>query len=355
MDKKITGRQGCRLCPRNCGTKVSSSGIGMCGVPGNLMVARAALHFWEEPCISGTRGSGAVFFSGCSMHCVYCQNGNISGNLINEPEIASDGTVKGIAGKVITGERLSEIFWELREKGANNINLVTPDQYLPDVAWAVRKVRDEGFDLPFLMNCSGYEKVEVLKIMEGLIDIYLPDFKYMDPELAERYSNASDYPEVAKAAIAEMVRQCPVQEFSPEEKFVKKEVDISGETVENRNSCTSDEKEEASVLIRKGVIVRNLLLPGNVMNSKEIVKYLYNTYGDSITLSLMSQYTPMPGIEKNYPELGRRVRISEYERLVDFAIKIGVTNAFIQDREVAKDSFIPSFDCEGVENSLSSR
>ncbi len=337
MSETFSGRQGCRLCPRNCGDKVSASGIGICGVPRDLMIARAALHFWEEPCISGSRGSGAIFFSGCSMHCVFCQNSDISGNL------------EDITGKVISRERLAEIFWELREKGANNINLVTPDQYLPDVAWAVRKAKDEGFDLPFLMNCSGYEKVESIKALEGLIDIYLPDFKYMDPEVAERYSAAPDYPGVAKAAIAEMVRQCPVQEFAPETDFYKKNIDISHETEENGSSCTSVDEDERTALIKKGVIVRNLLLPGNVMNSREVVKYLYNTYGDSITLSLMSQYTPMPGIEKKFPELSRRVRVSEYRKVVDYAIRLGVTNAFIQDREVAKESFIPSFNYEGVE------
>ncbi|SFK46672.1 putative pyruvate formate lyase activating enzyme [Lachnospiraceae bacterium KH1T2] len=295
----------CNLCPRRCGADRSAPGApgAYCHSENELKVARAALHFWEEPCISGKEGSGAVFFSGCSMQCVYCQNHDIA---------------KSQRGQVISVERLTDIFYELCDKGANNINLVTPDHYIPQVIKAIKSAKDKGFSLPFLMNCSGYETVEQIKALDGLIDIYLPDFKYMEPDLAAKYSNAPDYPEVAKSAIAEMVRQC------------------SSQVLDRRGIMT------------RGVIVRHLLLPGHVLNSKKVVRYLYETYGDSITISIMDQYTPIKGIGDDYPELARRCRPSEYERLVDFAINLGVKNAYTQDGSVAKESFIPDFGDQGV-------
>ena len=186
--------ENCILCPRNCNTNRKAGKTGACMVSGKLKVARAALHFWEEPCISGESGSGAVFFSGCALHCVFCQNDKIS---------------RGKAGKEIEKERLVQIFLELQEKGANNINLVTPGQYVPHIIWAVEQARNEGLKLPIVYNTSSYEKVDTIKMLEGIVDIYLPDFKYMDSALAQKYSHAMDYPEIAKAAIAEMVRQQP--------------------------------------------------------------------------------------------------------------------------------------------------
>ena len=309
----------CSLCPRSCQAKRADGEKGFCEVTDQLKVARAALHFWEEPCISGTRGSGAVFFSGCSLHCVFCQNEEIS---------------HGRVGKEITAERLAEIFLELQDQKANNINLVTPGHYLPHIIKAVEAARRQGLRLPIIYNSSGYEKVEALKRLEGIVDVYLPDFKYMDPVLADRYSHAQFYPHVAKAAIAEMVRQQPHCLFYPEASSPMT-AEMSGEA-------------EDGWLIAKGVIVRQLLLPGQLADAKAIVRYLHETYGDAVYLSLMSQFTPMPQLS-GFPELGRKVTEAEYEEYVDYAIELGVECGFIQEGDVASESFIPAFDYEGVE------
>lgn len=300
--KNMNKYENCLLCPRKCGINRRTGQTGVCGVSSEIKVARAALHYWEEPCISGKRGSGAVFFSGCSLHCVFCQNREIS---------------DGKEGKVISKERLSDIFIELADKGANNINLVTPGQYIPDIVWAVNDAKSRGMKLPIIYNTSGYENVTELKLLEGIVDVYLPDFKYMDSTLSARYSRAKDYPSVAKQALSEMVRQQP-------------EVVI----------------DDATGLIQNGVIVRQLLLPGHVNDAKAVLKYLYDTYRDHVYISMMSQFTPIA--LKDYPEINRTVTKREYERLVNYALEIGITNAFIQEGDVAKDSFIPAFDCEGV-------
>lgn len=300
--KNMNKYENCLLCPRKCGINRSTRQTGVCGVSSEIKVARAALHYWEEPCISGKRGSGAVFFSGCSLHCVFCQNREIS---------------DGKEGKVISKERLSDIFIELAGKGANNINLVTPGQYIPDIVWAVNDAKSRGMKLPIIYNTSGYENVTELKLLEGIVDVYLPDFKYMDSTLSARYSRAKDYPSVAKQVLSEMVRQQP-------------DVVI----------------DDATGLIQKGVIVRQLLLPGHVNDAKAVLKYLYDTYHDHVYISMMSQFTPIA--LKDYPEINRTVTKREYERLVNYALEIGITNAFIQEGDVAKDSFIPAFDCEGV-------
>ncbi len=300
--KNMNKYENCLLCPRKCGINRRTGQTGVCGVSSEIKVARAALHYWEEPCISGKRGSGAVFFSGCSLHCVFCQNREIS---------------DGKAGKVISKERLSDIFMELADKGANNINLVTPGQYIPDIVWAVNDAKSRGMKLPIIYNTSGYENVTELKLLEGIVDVYLPDFKYMDSTLSARYSRAKDYPSVAKQALSEMVRQQP-------------DVVI----------------DDATGLIQKGVIVRQLLLPGHVNDAKAVLKYLYDTYHDHVYISMMSQFTPIA--LEDYPEINRTVTKREYERLVNYALEIGITNAFIQEGDVAKDSFIPAFDCEGV-------
>ena len=297
----------CELCPRGCKVNREEENIGVCKVPAKLKVARAALHFWEETCISGKHGSGAVFFSGCSMHCVYCQNKDIA---------------QGTIGKEIPRERLLEIFLELQAKGANNINLVTPGHYMPHIVWAVEQARNQGLHIPIVYNTSSYEKVDTLKQLEGIVDVYLPDFKYWSSEIAAKYSYAPDYPEVAKAAIEEMVRQQP-------------------------NAVFSYDEEQNVDLIQKGVIVRQLLLPGQLQDAKQIVKYLHETYGNQIYLSLMSQYTPLAHVEK-YPELTRKVSRRTYEKYVDYAIELGVENGYIQEEDVAEESFIPAFDGEGV-------
>lgn len=295
----------CFLCPRACGVDRIIGQKGVCGQTDRLKVARAALHYWEEPCISGKEGSGAVFFSGCALHCVFCQNQNIA---------------NGTAGKEISIGRLSEIFLELQEKGANNINLVTPGHFVRQITEALDLARQNGLHLPIVYNTSSYENVETIRMLDGYVDIYLPDYKYKSSRLSEMYSHAPDYPEVAAKAIAEMVRQTGAAEFAGE----------PGES-----------------LMRRGTIVRHLMLPGHLRDSKDVLKYLYETYGDTIYISIMNQFTPLPHL-KAYPELNRKVTEAEYEALLFYADTLGIENGFIQDGETAKESFIPEFDGEGV-------
>lgn len=294
----------CMLCPRGCKAEREKKKTGFCGETDAVRVSRAALHMWEEPCISGKQGSGAVFFTGCTLRCVYCQNYHIS---------------NGEVGKAVDVSRLSEIFLELQEKGAANINLVTPTHFVPQIICALKIAKAEGLKLPVVYNTSGYEKVDTLKMLEGYVDIYLPDFKYLDREHAKRYSKAEDYPDVVKTAIAEMVRQTGIPEF-----------DDQG-------------------MMTKGVIVRHLLLPGCLKDAKRIVEYLYDTYGNDIYMSLMNQYTPLETLNnENFPELSKKVSERSYERLVDYAIELGVEQAFIQEGDTARESYIPAFSLEGV-------
>ena len=295
---------GCEACPRNCKVNRNNGVRGYCGESSVIMVARAALHFWEEPCISGKNGSGAVFFSGCPLRCVFCQNREIA--------IAK-------RGKEISLKRLVEIFFELKEKGANNINLVTPTHYVYQICEALKAAKQQGLDIPVVYNTGSYEKVETLKLLEGLVDIYLPDMKYFDSKIAERYSNAPDYFEVSKAAIDEMLRQVGTPQF------------------------------DSDGMIRKGVIVRHLVLPTHTLDSKKIIGYLYERYGNDIFISIMNQFTPPENIDKTkFPELSRKITKREYDKVIDFAISIGVTNGFLQEGDTAKESFIPQFDLEGV-------
>lgn len=294
--------ENCTLCPRNCNVNRIKGEKGFCHSESNLRVARAALHYWEEPCISGDNGSGAVFFSGCTLKCVFCQNNAIS---------------RGVTGKEISVERLCEIFFELKEKGANNINLVTGDHYIPAIKEAILLSKKNGFDLPFIFNCSGYEKAEQIKLLDGVIDVYLPDMKYFSDDLSMRYSNAKNYFQMAKSAVAEMYRQCPEVIF-----------DDNG-------------------IIKKGVIIRHLVLPGCVDDSKKVISYLYETYGDNVILSIMNQYTPVNGA-KLPGELNRKLTTEEYDEVIDFAVDIGVENAYVQEDGTVSESFIPAFDNEGV-------
>ena len=297
------GLSDCILCPRECHADRLHGRSGVCGASGSgILGARAALHMWEEPCISGETGSGAVFFSGCPLRCVYCQNYSIA---------------HGEVGKEISVERLAEIFLELQGKQAANINLVTPTHYTPQIIEAVTLARAQGLAIPIVYNCGGYEKVQTLRMLEGIVDIYLTDFKYMEPETAKRYSHAPDYPAVVKAALSEMVRQTGEAQFSEDG------------------------------MMKKGVIVRHLLLPGHLKEAKAVVSYVHETYGDRVFLSLMNQYTPLPHV-KDWPEINRRVTKREYDRLVDHAVSIGVENGFIQEGKTAKESFIPAFDGEGL-------
>lgn len=257
---------------------------------------------WEEPCISGEEGSGTVFFGGCPLRCIYCQNKEIR---------------DGNTGKEITTKRLAEIFLELQSQKANNINLVTPTHYVPHIIDALDIAKSNGLTIPAVYNTSGYEKCETIDLLNGYVDIYLTDFKYMDSKNAKEYSNAPDYAEYAKQSLDTMVNQV-------------------GEAV-------FDEKG----IMQKGVIVRHLLLPGHLEESKEIVRYLYKTYGNKIFISLMNQYTPMPDME-NHPTLSRKVTDEEYNELIDYAVDLGVENGFVQEGETALESFIPPFDNSGV-------
>jgi putative pyruvate formate lyase activating enzyme len=308
----------CTLCPRRCHADRRGANMGYCGMPSEIYAARAALHFWEEPGISGTAGSGAVFFSGCNMKCVFCQNREIA---------------IGAIGRAISVERLSEIFLELQDKGANNINLVTGSHYIPQIALAIRKAKDLGLHIPVVFNSGGYEEVSSLKILEGLVDIYLPDLKYFSSELSSLYSNAPDYFEKASAAIAEMFRQTGIPQFENATQY--------------REDTASAECKDNSLLMKKGVIVRLLILPGQTKDAKKILRYLHETYHNDIYVSIMNQYTPMPGIS-DIPELSRKVSDDEYLRVVRFAELIGIENGYIQEGNTADESFIPAFDFEGL-------
>ena len=291
----------CNICPRECGADRETEN-GICGCGEKIHISRAAPHFWEEPPISHKNGSGTVFFAGCNLKCVFCQNREIS---------------RCETGKEITADRLYEIFWELKATGVHNINLVTPTHYTEQIIPVLRKAKAQGFSLPIVWNSGGYEKAETIKMLNGLVDVYLPDLKYIRPETALRYSGAKDYFEHACAAIDEMVKQ-------------------RGNAVIHRGT------------MRRGVIVRHLILPGHGEESKEIIKYLHSRYGNSIYISIMNQYTPMERVKNTHPEIYRRVTEAEYDEVVEFAKLIGVENAFVQDGDTAKESFIPPFDNQGV-------
>ncbi|MGN0072300.1 MAG: 4Fe-4S cluster-binding domain-containing protein [Coriobacteriales bacterium] len=270
-----------------------------------MKLARAALHMWEEPPISGSQGSGTVFFSGCSLHCVYCQNQEIS---------------NGSVAKEVAVERLAQIFLEQQGRGAHNINLVTPSHFAPQVVEALSLARSQGLELPIVCNCSGYESPDALKCFEGWVDIYLTDFKYSSSERAQRYSRAPDYPQVASKALDEMYRQ-------------------TGPYRENPRTG----------LLEKGVVVRHLLLPGGLLDSFGVMRILAGKpYARELCVSLMSQYTAMPGCENDYPELAASIDPSDYDALVDYALDLGLENSFCQEGEAASESFIPAFDFEGV-------
>lgn len=301
-------KNNCNLCPRNCFVDRDNGKTGYCGQTDKLYVARADLHMWEEPCISGKEGSGTVFFCGCTLRCIFCQNHQIA--------LGKEETGEKI-GKEVSISRLKDIFLELQKKGANNINLVTGTHYIPQIAEALRLAKAEGLVIPIVYNTSGYEKKESLHMLESLVDIYLPDMKYVSKELSKEYSNAPDYFEIASEALKEMVRQVGEPEF-----------DDRG-------------------YIQKGVIVRHLVLPGSTKDSKAVLEYLWNTYGDRIYISIMNQYTPMEQI-KNHPLLSRKVTKREYQKVVDYALSLGWENGFIQEGETAKESFIPDFHGIGV-------
>ena len=286
----------CDICPRKCGVNREKGELGFCKMKDKIKIARYSLHYWEEPIISGETGSGTIFFSGCNLKCIFCQNYKISSENM---------------GKEISVERLKEICLELQNMGANNINLVTGTHFLPLIKEALILAKKEGLTIPIVYNTSSYENVESLKEMEGLIDIYLPDLKYYDNKLAENCSLANNYFEIATNAIKEMVRQ-------------------TGKPVIENN------------IMKKGVIVRHLLLPNHLEDSKKIIKYLHDTYDEDIYISIMNQYTPIKKFDK-YPELNRTLTDKEYDELVNYACDLNITQAFIQEGETCKESFIPDF------------
>jgi len=319
----------CKLCPRRCGIDRRKK-AGYCGMTDRMMIARADLHFWEEPCISGKSGSGAVFFMGCPMHCAFCQNYNIANA---KTDITSDG---------ITVDRLAEIFFELKEKGANNINLVTADHFVPTVALAIEKAKTKGINIPFVYNTSSYINVETLKMLDGLIDVYLPDFKYMDSNLSYDLSKCRDYSKVALEAIEEMYRQVKKPRFY-----------LKGDFLKTYDADWYNDMEcEDEILIKSGVIVRHLILPGHENDSKAIIKTLLDKFGENIYLSVMNQYTPVME-ESMAKKIGHEEFLNKlddeiYNNILDYAIDCGIENGFFQDGATMEESFIPEFNEKGI-------
>ncbi len=291
----------CTLCPRECqALRQGPNSLGFCNSENTVTVTRAAPHFWEEPCISGTKGSGTVFFAGCNLGCVYCQNYQIS-----------RGTH---VGKKVSPYTLRQIFESLQNTGVHNINLVTPTHYIPQIAMAL----EQPLAIPVVYNCGGYEKPESLRLLQGKVQIYLPDMKYAFSELSKELSHAPDYPEVAKQAILEMYRQVG-----------RVEVNEDG-------------------ILQKGVCIRHMIIPGNTKNTLAIIDWVANTFPKGeVLFSLMSQYTPTPAVQ-NHPQLKRRITQREYEKCVDAMWEAGLTNGFVQDRSSAKEEYTPPFDLTGI-------
>jgi len=291
----------CNLCPRNCNIDRDKGEIGYCGAPNELVIARYSLHMWEEPIISGDNGSGTIFFSYCNMRCCFCQNYEIS-------ELHK--------GRIVSIEEFSDICLELQDKGANNINLVTPTHYIYKIVDGIKLAKKKGLNIPIVYNSSGYENIDTIKMLDGLIDIYLPDLKYYDDIYSKKYSKCNDYFKYASMAIDEMFSQ--------------------------KGECIFD--NDGNII--SGVIVRHLLLPGMEDDSKKILKYLYDKYGDKIYISIMNQYTPIN--KCIYEELNNKVSNDIYDDVIDYAWNIGIRNAFIQDEGTQSESFIPDFDLNSL-------
>ena len=291
----------CRLCPRNCSVNRNCGEIGFCGAGNKITVAKYYLHKWEEPCITGENGSGTIFFTYCNLRCLFCQNYKIS--TLNY-------------GIEISVEKFSEICLELQDRGATNINLVTPTHYVPLIIEGIKLARKNGLSIPIVYNSSGYENVDTIKMLDGIVDIYLPDFKYYSNEYSIKYSKCRDYFKYASEAIDEMVRQ--------------------------KGNCVFD--KEGNII--SGVIVRHLLLPGMEEDSKKILKYLYEKYRDNVYISIMNQYTPIRKCE--YEELNSKIDDSVYDEVIDYAWDIGIRNAFIQEDGTQSESFIPDFDLNSL-------
>ena len=290
----------CILCPRKCGINRYIE-KGFCGLNNEIKVALAKPFFYEEPPISGNNGSGTIFFSGCNLKCCFCQNMEIS---------------KYNKGNNISISKLSEIMVELQEKKVHNINLVTPTMFIPSIIKAIKKARKLGLTIPIVYNSSGYENIDAIKLLDGLIDVYLPDFKYFNDKLAIKYSKANNYLENTKLVIDEMVRQ-------------------TGPCIFDKNG-----------IIKKGTIVRHLMLPTHEDDTKKILNYLYTTYKDNIYISIMNQYTPNKYV--TFKELKKPVKETDYNKIIDYALDLGINNAFCQVGGTVSESFVPKFNLEGI-------
>lgn len=292
----------CRLCPRNCNVNRLDNEYGFCKSGENIKLARVSLHEWEEPCISGSKGSGTVFFSNCNLRCIFCQNHEISQESI---------------GIEVSVERLSDIFLEQQNRGAHNINLVTPTHYVPQIIKAIKLSKNKGLSIPILYNSNGYENIETIKALDGYIDVYLPDLKYFNDKYALKYSSAPNYFKAATKAIIEMVQQ-------------------TGKYVFNSEG-----------LIQKGVIIRHMMLPGLLFDSKKVIDFIYNTFGDDVYISIMNQYTPMFNAASCH-EINKTVNPKHYDSLIDYALSLGITNGFIQEGGTSSKAYVPEFDLRGI-------
>ena len=298
MSDNLILYESCTLCPRGCRVNRLAGERGACRAEAMPRVAHTMLHHWEEPCLSGKNGSGTVFFSGCPLGCVYCQNSKISRSYVGDPHDAA---------------ALTALFLSLEQEGAHNINLVTATHHLPHIVTALEQAKTAGLSIPVVYNTSGYETTEAVAMLHGLVDIYLTDMRYALAETAAKYSYAADYPAVSRAALAAMVSSVGAPAFG------------------------------ADGLMTRGVIVRLLLLPGQLIEAKKILKHVYGTYGDRVYISLMSQYTPPSDLVGKYPVIARTVSPYEYASLVSYARTLGVTQAFVQEGSAASESFIPDF------------
>ena len=292
----------CHLCPRNCGVNRLIGEKGFCGAGKDVKIARVSLHYFEEPCISGKNGSGTVFFSNCSLRCVFCQNHKISQSTI---------------GKEISIDRLSDIFLELQNKNAHNINLVTPTHYAVQIKEAIEKAKSKGLNIPIVYNSSGYETTSTIKLLKNSIDVYIPDFKYFNNKYALKYSSAPNYFNYAKESINEMISQVGEAKFNEEG------------------------------LITKGVIIRHMMLPGLLFDSKKIIDYISKNFGDIVYLSIMNQYTPMHNASE-YAEINKTLNPKHYDALISYALNKGITKGFIQEEGTSSEEFVPEFDLRGV-------
>lgn len=293
----MTFKNNCYLCPRKCGADRKNGKTGYCSATEKIKIARSALHMWEEPCISGKNGSGTVFFSHCTLKCVFCQNYKIS---------------HGGSGYIISEKELANEFLKLQNIGAHNINLVTPTHYVPKIIHALDIAKSTGLTVPIIYNTGGYETEETIEMLKGYVDIYMPDIKYYNDKYAIKYSAAPDYFKIASKAILKMFNQ------------------------------VGENKFDENGIMQKGVLIRHMLLPGLLNDSKKVIDYIYSTYGDNVYISIMSQYIPA-GDLTHYPELNRRINPRAYNTLIDYCAKKGIKNAFVQDLSSANELFIPDF------------